>query len=97
MISKEYKVIILSLGVSKNYYTGSHGCHEISVAASEDTRGKTLRLTTIPKLPLSFIHAIGSITYSKEHEHEAASALSNPHGSAIHEEADTAVMADDIE
>lgn len=97
MISKEHRVIIQSPRVSKNYYVHSHDCYEISIAALEDTDGKRAKLTTIPKQPLSFINTMGSFTYSKEHGHETASALSNPHGSAFHGEADIAVMADDIE
>lgn len=59
--------------------------------------GKRAKFTTILKLPLSFINTTKSFTYSKAHGHETSSALSNPHGSAFHGEADIAAMADDIE
>jgi hypothetical protein len=37
---------------------------------------------------------MGSFTYSDEHGNETASALSSPHGTAFHGEAD---MANDVE
>lgn len=56
--------MIQSLRASKNHYVHSRDCYEIPIAALEDTEGKRAKVTTIPKLPLSFINTMGSFTYS---------------------------------